>query len=155
MTLYQRSLPLLVRKIPPYIERFYALSVCLCICLSVMYVCQFRLRVSFEGIRSNWSKTNFRRNAVKWWFLYVIWCVESIGERILSIRLLVLEISSSKVDFFANTFTWILNGLGDRDGSWLFVFSYVFWWVKFNGEEILNLGPSLREIYGVNCKEFV
>ena len=38
------------------------------------------------------------------------------------------------------------NGPCDWDESWLFVFSYVFWWVNINGEEILSLGPSLREI---------
>ena len=61
-----------------------------------------------QRVRSNWSKTEFSRNAVKWWFLYVIWCVESIGERILAIRPLLPEISSYKVDFFANPFTCIL-----------------------------------------------
>ena len=100
----------------------------------------------FKGIRSNWSKTNFRRNAVKWWFLYVIWCVESNGERILSIRLLVLEISSSKVDFFANTLSCIFNVFGNRNELRLFVFLYVFWRVEFNGERILSLGPSVHKI---------
>ena len=60
--------------------------------------------MGFKWVRSNWSKTEFSRNVFKWWFLYVIWCVESIGEIIFAIRPLVLEISRLKVDFFTNHF---------------------------------------------------
>ena len=60
--------------------------------------------------------------------LHVIRCVESIGEGILAIRSSVLEILSTKVDFLPIPLRTFYNGLCDRDGSWLFVFTYV----KFN-----------------------
>ena len=92
--------------------------------------------VFFSPIWGNWIRR------IDWW----------------KIRLLVLEISTSKVDFFANRIKCLLyafyNGLCFRDSSWLFIFPYVFWWVEFNGEKILCLGPSLRGISRASCNFF-